>query len=166
MRLEIKGYKNKYAVDVSGVVYSLNYNNTGSVVPLKQRVNKKGRLYVNLCLNGKYKTFMVHRLVAETFLSESYQDGLEVNHKDGNKLNNSVDNLEWCSRAYNTEHAVSNNLYPTEFKNKSCKISNKDIISIRTELMHIYTTAELSAMFNCSRHHMNNIIKLKCRIKI
>ena len=72
---------------------------------LKLKTNNQGYLLVTLCKNGKGKTFTVHRLVAEAFLPNT--DNLpEVNHKDENKLNNNVDNLEWCNRKFNINYGT------------------------------------------------------------
>lgn len=72
---------------------------------LKPVINGRGYLQVCLCKNGKVKKFTVHRLVAEAFLPNP--DNLpEVNHKDENKLNNVVSNLEWCNSKYNNTYGT------------------------------------------------------------
>ena len=67
---------------------------------LKQIKNNKGYLYVNLSLNGKFKPFFVHRLVGEAFIENKYNKP-EINHIDHNPLNNSTQNLEWCTHSEN-----------------------------------------------------------------
>lgn len=76
---------------------------TGKV--LKQHTNPSG--YLIVCLHGssKGRTFLVHRLIAEQFVS-GHRDDLEVNHKDGDKLNNALDNLEWVTRRENQMHRI------------------------------------------------------------
>jgi hypothetical protein len=71
--------------------------------------NGRGYLYVAKIIDGKAKHFYVHRLVAATFLPNpnNYQ---EINHIDGNKKNNNVSNLEWCSRSDNLRHAYKTGL--------------------------------------------------------
>lgn len=75
---------------------------------LKQTIltNKKGYqcLYVTLSKNGLTRKFLVHRLVAEAFI-DNPDNKEQVNHIDGNPLNNVVTNLEWCTNAENTNHA-------------------------------------------------------------
>lgn len=72
----------------------------------KCEVGSNGYLHVLLCKNGKYITHNVHRLVAETFIPNP--DNLpEINHKDENKENNCVDNLEWCTRKYNMNYGTT-----------------------------------------------------------
>jgi len=80
--------------------------------------NGKGYKCLPLYINKKPKMKYVHRLVAEAFLPQE-TGKIFVNHKDGNKSNNSVTNLEWCTKAENQKHAYDNCLIP---KNKGfCK---------------------------------------------
>ena len=105
----IEGYEGLYEVSSYGRVRSLDrYVKSKSYRLHKGKVlspgkEKVGYLFVNLAYNGKHKTIRVHRLVAQAFLSNP--DNLsEVNHKDEDKTNNSVDNLEWCDRKYNNNY--------------------------------------------------------------
>lgn len=84
------------------------FNSVGDEI--KQILNKNnGYMQVHLCKNGKPYTRKVHRLVAETFIPNP--DCLpQVNHKDGNKLNNNVTNLEWCTQSYNIKHSIATGL--------------------------------------------------------
>lgn len=73
---------------------------------LNNTYDRKGRprySYVSI----KDHTYTVHRLVARAFLADTYREGLEVNHKDGNRHNNNVDNLEWCTRRENEQHSYN-----------------------------------------------------------
>lgn len=103
----IPGYEGLYEVSNTGRVRSLdrydsrNCFRKGKVLsPVKSNI---GYLLVSLCCNGKYKGFTVHRLVAQAFIPNP--DNLpEINHKDEDKTNNSVENLEWCDRKYNNNY--------------------------------------------------------------
>ena len=77
---------------------------------LKKGVDRYGYLRVNLCNNNIRKTRTIHRLVALAFI-ENPNNCLTVNHKDGNKKNNMVENLEWVTSQENTKHAQENELY-------------------------------------------------------
>ena len=100
---DIQGYEGKYQVSNLGNVKSLHYNNTNKEKVLKTVLHKDGYLFVSL---GYGKTRAIHRLVAETFLPNP--DNMPVvNHKDENKQNNSVDNLEWCSYEYNSNYGTN-----------------------------------------------------------
>ena len=101
---DIKGYEGKYMVSNLGRVKSLNYSNTGKEGILNARDNGKGYLRVILWKDGKDKKYRINRLVAQAFIPNP--DNLpEVNHKDEDKTNNRVENLEWCSRQYNVEYS-------------------------------------------------------------
>lgn len=89
----------KYSVSNYGRVK----NNRNDFI-LKPRPDRKGYLRVSISNNyGVVTEQLIHRLVAEAFCPGE-KDGLDVNHIDGNKSNNSADNLEWCTRSYNLKH--------------------------------------------------------------
>lgn len=111
---DIKDFEGLYQISNYGRVKSLKrtitrngsypyYVNINECIR-KLRKNKQGYWYLNLFEKGVCKTRKVHRLVAEHFIENHYNYPF-VNHKDGNKLNNRVDNLEWCTPSYNTNHA-------------------------------------------------------------
>ena len=102
---DIKDYEGLYQVSNWGRVKSIKF---GKERILKQHINiKGGYYYVCLLKNGKHKNYYVHRLVAEAFIPNSYNLP-QVNHRDENKLNNNVDNLEWCTNEYNHNYGTIN----------------------------------------------------------
>ena len=107
---DIKGYEGLYQISNLGNVKSIRYFNHANNKAytrnrlLKTSKTEKGYLRVELYKKGKGKKIRVHRLVAETFLPNLY-NFKEINHKDGNKQNNCVDNLEWCTHSYNMREA-------------------------------------------------------------
>lgn len=115
----VSGYEGYYEVSnhgkVKGVDRYITYRNGAlHFVPGKELSRcdtSEGYLVVVLSKNGKCKNFMVHRLVATAFL-DNPDDLYAVNHKDGDKHNNHVDNLEWCTLEYNNIHAMTNGLAP------------------------------------------------------
>lgn len=117
MKQVIKDYPN-YEITASGKVLSAYKNG----VELTPRVNKGGYLYVNLYNENGRKTKKVHRLVAEAFIPNP-ENLPQVNHKDGNKLNNHVENLEWCDASYNVKHAISKGLL--RFDSEARKAASK-----------------------------------------
>lgn len=78
--------------------------------PIYEYVNPKGYHFVRLVIEGKKKTVLKHRVIANKFLPNPLRLP-EVNHIDGDKSNNAVSNLEWCSRKHNVEHAVKTGLH-------------------------------------------------------
>lgn len=82
----------------------LNIVNTKRNTIKTQQILNNGYYVVDLYKKGKRTTELVHRLVAETFINNPNNYRV-VNHIDGNKLNNDVNNLEWCTPSYNAKHA-------------------------------------------------------------
>ena len=113
----IKGYEGLYEVSNMGRVKSL-HRSKGII--LKQSIHTNGYMYAGLYKNGTRISKRVHRLVATAFIRNPNNYDV-VNHKDGNKKNNTVDNLEWCTRSYNIRHAYHNGL-------KSANTSKKSVI--------------------------------------
>ena len=101
---DIKSYEGLYKVNKQGEVYSYITNKK-----IKGSIDSNDYRQMHLSKNGEHKKKSLHRIVAEAFLPNP-NNLPEVNHKDGNKLNNSVDNLEWCSSSYNQIHAFKNGL--------------------------------------------------------
>ena len=103
---DIKNYEGKYQISNLGKVRSL-LDNRGKCrnkpIILKPSLNYKGYITINLTKYNKQKHFFVHRLVAEAFIPNP-NNYLEINHKDENKQNNNVNNLEWCTRKYNMHY--------------------------------------------------------------
>ena len=104
---DIPGFEGKYQVNQVGQVRSLNYNRTGKVRRLSPGLITNGYLQVGLYKDSKCKLYLVHRLVAQTFIPNP-NNYSEVNHKDENKANNTVWNLEWCCRNYNMNYGTRN----------------------------------------------------------
>ena len=88
-----------YAVTNDGKVYSKKTNKF-----MKLSIGSKGYIQVCLTVDGKKRTIRVHRIVAETFIP-NIENKPQVNHIDGNKQNNCVDNLEWCNNSENQKHS-------------------------------------------------------------
>lgn len=109
---DIPGYVGQYQVSNLGNVKSLerqvkdHLGITRTIKPciLKQRNSHKGYRVVSLTQNAKDKNFLVHRLVGMAFI-ENPENKPQINHIDGNKQNNCVENLEWCTNSENQKHA-------------------------------------------------------------
>ena len=125
---DIKDYEEMYQISDLGRVKSLariikhqNRHYRKDKI-LKTSIDNHGYLQVTLCKNGKVKRFHVHRLVAQAFIPNP-ENKPQVNHIDGNKLNNNINNLEWNTAGENTYHAYKNDL----IKHYNRKINQYDL---------------------------------------
>ena len=101
---DIEGYEGLYQVSNLGNVKSLGNDKKRKEKILKPNKNNRGYLYVGLYKDGKVKHY-IHRLVAQAFL-QNPNNLPEINHKDEDKTNNHVTNLEWCDRKYNINYGT------------------------------------------------------------
>ncbi len=104
----IKGYEGKYTINTNGDVYSISRENAKGEFRIGKHLSpdtsSHGYARVRLFKGNTPSRVSVHRLVAEAFIPNP--EGLpQVNHIDGNKLNNHIDNLEWCSASHNIRHS-------------------------------------------------------------
>lgn len=117
-------------------IYTYEISNLGRLRNAKTnkilKANKVGRGYLGICVSlgsrNNYKMIRIHRAVAESFIPNP-NNLPQVNHIDGNKLNNRVDNLEWCDSKYNTIHAISLGLktFLKREDNPHSKLTEKDV---------------------------------------
>lgn len=133
-------YENLYQVSNEGRVKSLNYKKTKKEKILKQYIDNCGYLFVTLSNKGKTKSFKIHRLVAETFIPNP-QNLPCVNHKDEDKTNNKVENLEWCTYEYNNNYGTRNK-----------RISEKGLNKKNSKIVYQYTLdGKLIAIYHSTR---------------
>ena len=132
----------------------------------KPRLNNKGRYYVCVSMGDRLhmKTILIHRAVAEAFIPRKSND-LEVNHIDGNKQNNCVENLEWCTREENIKHAKINKLFKHGFDNHKTKLSDEDVSTIRNLYKNnTLSIGKIAKKYNVSKSCVSNIVNNKKRV--
>ena len=144
MRKPIPGYEGIYEIDTSGNVYSLATNK------IKKPYSVNGYLKQSLRdKDHKESKKFVHRLVAEVFIPNP--EGLpEVNHKDCNKSNNSVSNLEWCTRSENLQHAWRHGMKCTGEKHGMHILTAEQVKDIRTKKLSQKEYARLYGIAQCT----------------
>lgn len=165
-------YINEQWKDVVGYEFLYKISNYGRVVSLANRKKQKhkllscfksnnGYLRYSFWKNGKMKHFSMHRLVALHFITNTYNKA-QVNHKDGDKLNNYYKNLEWVDARENTIHAIENGLFCNYFGEKSrfAKLTESQVIEIYSLWKKSYTSPlELAIKFNISKDNIYNILR-------
>lgn len=152
---KVEGYD--YAVSQSGKLYNLSESE------IQGSKDRKGYIHVSLSKDGVRKTFLLHRLVASAYI-ENPNNYPQVNHIDGNKSNNSVDNLEWATASSNVIHAYNTGLsdYSGE-RNGRAKYSDIFISTIRKDFEEGLTRKQLSALYSISYSHIVSILSNKRR---
>lgn len=138
-------YSEKYEVSTDGHIRNKNTKHI-----LTEFKGKDG--YLRTQFDGKTQT--IHRVIAKAFIP--MVEGKDfVNHIDGNKENNNVKNLEWCTRGENLKHAYKLGLKSTKgIKNPRCKLTKEDVIFIKENYKRgdeVYGANALSEKFNVSR---------------
>lgn len=139
VRKPIRGYEEHYAVDQFGRVYGIErtvtvvdggrvYEKIIAEKQMKQSLHTKGYKTVTLTKDGKSRTCFVHRIVAEAFIDNSNELPM-VNHKDEDKTNNFVENLEWCTASYNRTYGKAVEKHAKTLRGKKHTAEHKRKIS-------------------------------------
>ena len=144
---------------------------------LRPGIASNGYLTVSLSKNGIGTTYLIHRMIGDAFILNT-KNKAEINHKDGNKLNNSISNLEWVSSSENSIHAHKSGLiiFTSErrhnhsiskkgIKNPASKLTEKDIIDIKS-LLETKKQKEISAIYNINQSVVSRIKNNKTWIKV
>lgn len=146
---DIKGYEGLYQISNLGRVKSLSrITSQNKILPeiiLKPQLCGHGYFAVGLCKNGKMTNNYIHRLVADMFILNP-SDLQQVNHIDGDKSNNCVENLEWISNSDNNLHAVKNKL----------KFARKVIVEKDGNIIEFNSEQECSKYFGFNRCWIKN----------
>lgn len=143
----IDGYDGIYSVTESGEIYSYK---CGEKKALKGSLNSNKYFTVSLCKNGIKKTNTIHRFVIQAFLGN--QNNLfQVNHIDGNKKNNDLKNLEWCTQSHNARHSRRIGL-------QECKLSLDDVNKIKILISGAnHSLRQIGRIFNVSGGCINGV---------
>lgn len=161
---------NRYHASNLGRLKSLTYKNTKKERLIKPALSPDGYLQTMLLDDtGKYRTWKIHRWIAHTFLG-TRPTGLEINHKDGNKTNNSIINLEYCTRSANIKHSYLTKLRlpPRGSTNGWAKLKESDVIEIRDYVKTFpgknYGRQALADKYGVSSAHIKDIVNRRRNI--
>jgi len=147
---DIPNYEGLYAATKDGMIWSYPKpcgSRNGMFLKQQLSITKDNRttphkrLLVGLRKDKKRKMFLVHRLIALTYIPKP-DDKPDINHKDGDSLNNNVENLEWCTKSENIQHAIKNGLvdYFTEKQKRIRSENGRNTIAKNSLKRRIYAT--------------------------
>ena len=171
---EIEGYEGYYLISTFGRVKSQSrkiYNDgikgknkfyISKEKIINGRIDQNGYLRVALCKNNKQQDYSIHRLVATAFI-ENLENKPCINHKDGNKLNNSFDNMEWVTLKENIKHAWRTGLSSARKGTKSnfSKLTEDDIKNIFSLREQGLTQQAIADQVGCTRSNISYILNKK-----
>lgn len=158
---EVKWYEWIYYASESGDIYSKNWKWNKWLNILKKWIDWSGYQIVTLCKDKKRTTKSVHRLVITAILWESE---LYVNHKNGIKTDNRIDNLEWCTAKENTQHAIRNKLLVPNTK-KIAEEKRKKVIQydLMWNIINTFISAhEASRITKFNRWNISTACRIWC----
>ena len=165
---DIKGYEGYYQISNKGRVRSMardKWNGYG-VQSIDEKIlncskgGRPGYHFIHLWKNGKHKKKYIHDLVLEAFVSGEKKEC--VNHKDGDKINNNVENLEYCTYSQNLQHAYDIGL---RRKNKGelaprAKLNEREVMEIRNNI-GIISQRKMAKKYGVSKRCIQSIIERK-----
>lgn len=149
---------NLYGVNPVGEVFGYVKNRY-----LTPTIDRSGYLRLRLSKNNKKFSKYVHRLVASAYIPNPDNKPF-INHKNGNKVDNRISNLEWCSQKENVRHAWANGLAKSRYgeNHHNAILTDRQIIDIRSLLQDGLPQTEIAKRFNCSQSLISQI-KLNIR---
>ena len=162
--LKVPDFDGWYEVSNLGRIRS--YQNFGhqkrkTPIILKPNLDRYGYLCLTLCNKGKHKQVTIHSIVAKAFLPKP-SPNLQIDHINGIKTDNRVENLEWVTAKENTLRSVANGLKPRGERHRNHKLTQENVYEIRRLYKTgDYTYSKIAEMFKVSKTVIRDIIKNK-----
>jgi len=152
-RVKTKSRKIRY---LHSVTRKEHFRNTEERFLKVYENNRTGYKFVQLYKDKKSKNKTIHRLVCENFIDNP--KGLRyVNHIDGNKHNNRIDNLEWCTNEYNHKHATETGLKAKGSQVSTSVLNDRCVYAINKLIIKGWNDKDIAELFNVSRSNINFI---------
>lgn len=147
----IPSFEDRYLISSHGRIKSLYAD-----VILKLKTNSRGYYVVGLWQKRKSKWFSLHKIVANNFIPNNNLIRNQINHKDGNKLNNKINNLEWCTAKENAFHSIQNGLNKTIAPgddHQGAKLTTHEVKIIR----RVFLDGEVSVKNLCDKYNLKEL---------
>lgn len=152
----IKGFENRFKISNHGNIISIDGKHKGEKL-LSLNIGTSGYRQVMLRDSGRLHRTRAHVLVAEHFCEGKTKERRFVNHKDGDKLNNYFENLEWCTPSENMKHAHETGLCNIKGeRSPNAKITKDEALAIKYKFIG-FSDSQLSKVFAVGRRHINDI---------
>jgi hypothetical protein len=158
----VVGYEGLYEVSDLGRVRSIHFQGISRIRMLSMNQKKNGYLITELSKGKKQKRIYVHKLVTQAFLGERPL-GMEVNHKDGNKLNAALSNLEYVTQAENRDHALRTGLFKPLYGEDAygAKLTNDKVRRMKKFRAMGMRIVLISKLFRLPYYHVSLILNGK-----
>ena len=157
----VRGYESLYEVSSQGEVRRVKGGQGARPGRLLQPLSDGRYLKVHLSKNNRIKQVYVHYLVAEAFLG-ARPDGMQINHRDGNKLNNTDTNLEYVTPLENTRHAIAKGLWDhAGERNGGAKLSAEAVAMIRHLRAGNFSPKQIARVFSIKPNTVSQIVNNK-----
>ena len=160
---DVVGYEGLYQISNLGRVKSLLF---GRERILKTRYNVEGYAVIKLTRKDKGKIYPIHKLLAQAFIPNPENKPI-VNHKDGNKMNNNLDNLEWVTHSENVKHSYKMGLIKPKrgSENVQSKLSEEEVFYIRKNYKYRdeeFNAHKLAQKFGVATSTIYRVVNNEC----
>jgi len=130
--IDVIGYESLYKINKNGEVYGVKRNNI-----LKQKININGYYYIGLHKSNKLKFYKIHRLIGLHFIPNDDENKTQVDHIDGDRTNNNIENLRWVTSSNNMRNQISKTNYMYEYIKNDGTIRFQSVYPIYIDGKHI-----------------------------
>ena len=153
---DIPEYEGYYQANDKGEIRNCNRGSS-----MTSHIHRTGYYQVTLTKDKVRKNWKLHRIVALTFIPNPENKPC-VNHKNGDKSDNTISNLEWCTYKENNDHAVSNSLWVARRGEEVGKLTEEEVLDIREKYATgDYTQKSLGEEYGIHQGHITKIVNLK-----